>query len=357
MDEKNIQEVPFKGIFLEKYKKIRKQKIKEKRIEFSKQKSKIRIGIEKEIEKDQKHRDLVNMCIFPFCSPGKVTKLGYRFIMAEPLAELGAKNFDFLIYNKENNVALFGEVKGSVSDPRRTVSETEERIDIVKEHMEYISENYLGELPSYVEYIIGLYAADDEKVIREIHRRESRIIVWSIDRYNSILSPKTLRDDEKMAIKVGVLHRDASLINAVKNVKTSHKVFEIFSSSHIFSLMRIILLAKTTIDEGDLILTEKDLMEFVKGELSYLDNSTQEKKVKIILNMAESIGFLRRIDAETFKIVSRSKMNKSLEKDLKRKYVKYTERKQLRTIIEEATFEAQKEVEEERERVSLEKWL
>ncbi len=356
MDE-NTHGVQFKGIFLEKYKKIRKQKIKEKKEEFATQKSKIRAEIERDIEKDQRHRDLLNMCIFPFCLPGKITKLGYRFIAAEPLAELGIKNFDFLIYNQKNRVAIFGEAKGSVSNPRKTVFETNERINAVKEQIEYISEAYMGESPSCVEYVIGVHAMDDEKMIREIHKRGGGIIVWSIDRYNSTLAPKTLLDDEKKAIELGMLHRDASLINVIKNVQTSHKVFEIFSSSHIFSLMRILLLAKTITEEGSLILREKDLMDIIREELFYLDESTQKKKVEVILDMAESTGFLRRIDTRTYKIVSRYKMDKSLEKDLKRKYIKYIERKRLRRAIKEAISEAEKEVKEEMERMSLEKWF
>jgi hypothetical protein len=232
-----------------------------------------------------------------------------------------------------------------------------ERINAVKEQIEYISEAYMGESPSCVEYVIGVHAMDDEKMIRKIHKRGGGIIVWSIDRYNSTLAPKTLLDDEKKAIELGMLHRDASLINAIKNVQTSHKVFEIFSSSHIFSLMRILLLAKTITEEGSLILREKDLTDIIREELFYLDESTQKKKVEVILDMAESIGFLRRIDTRAYKIVSRYKMDKSLEKDLKRKYIKYIERKRLRRAIKEAISEAEEEVKEEMERMSLEKWF
>lgn len=351
----NSHEVQFKGIFLEKYKKIRKQKIKEKKEEFITQKPRIKAEIEREIEKDQRHRDLVNMCIFPFCTPGKITKLGYGFITAEPLAELGIKNFDFLIYKKK--VAIFGDAKGSISRPHETVSEINGKIQSVKENLQYISETYLGESPSCIEFVIGLYAMDDEKVIREINKQGGGIIVWSIDRYNSTLTPKTLIDDEDKAIELGILHRDASLINAIKNVQTSHKLFEIFSSSHIFSLLRVLLLAKIVTDEGDLILKETDLVDIVKKELFYVDEPIQKRKVEAILNMAESIGFLRRVEPGVFRVVSRYKADKSLEKDLKRKYIKYTERNRLRQAVKEATSEAEEEVKEEMERMSLEKWF
>lgn len=353
----NTGEMKFRGIFLEKYKKIRKQKIKEKKEEFDKQKSKIGAKIEREIENDQRHRDLLNMCIFPFCTPGRITKLGYRFIMAEPLAELGVKNFDFLIYNQKTKVALFGEAKGSVSNPHETVSETNERIGVIKEQMKYISETYLGESPSYIEFVIGVYAMDDEKLIREIHKQGGGIIVWSIDRYNTTLTPKTLLDDRDTAIELGMLHRDASLINALKNVQTSHKLYGIFPSSHIFSLLRVLLIAKTVTDEGNLILREKDLMDIVGGELFYADESIQKRKIEVVVDVAESIGFLRCVAPETYKIVSRFRMDKSLEKDLKRKYIKYNERKRLREIIGEAISEAKKEIRGEMERMSLEKWF
>ncbi|KYK38530.1 MAG: hypothetical protein AYK18_06835 [Theionarchaea archaeon DG-70] len=353
----NSQEMELGGIFLEKFKKIRKERIRETKEKFSKEKPRIRAGIEREIEKDQRHRDLLNMCIFPFCRPGKITDLGYRFIAAEPLAELGVKNFDFLIYNQRNKVAVFGEAKGSVSNPHKTVSETNERIDVVREQLEYISKTYMGESPSWIEFVIGVYAMDDEKIIREIHNKGGGIIVWSIDWYNSTLTPKTLLDNQNKAIELGMVHRDPSLIKAIKNVQTSHKVFEIFSSSHIFSLLRIILLAKTVNDEGSLILNEKDLMGIIREELFYLDEMVQKKKVDAILNTAESIKFLRSVSPGVFKVVSRYRADKSLEKDLKRKYIRYSERKHLKRAIEEAISEAEEEVREEMKRMSLEKWF
>jgi hypothetical protein len=341
---RDAEETEFKGIFLEKYEKLRRQRIKEKKGEFEKEKLRNRARIEQEIERDQRHRDLVNMCISPFIIQGRIVQLGYRFVRAEPLAELGVKNFDFLIYNQKNRVAIFGEAKGSISDSHDVVSETSERIHAVGEHVEYISEAYLGEVPSRTEFVLGVYAMDDEKVIREISRQGGGIIVWSIDRYNSTLTPKTLLDNENEAIRQGTLHGDARLINAIKNVQTSHKLFEIFPSSHIFSLLRVLLLAKTKDDQGNLFLDKKDLAEIIKKELFYLNESLQDKKVEATVNTAVSIGFLRPVDSGLFKIVSRYRADKSLEKDLKKKYVKYLERRQLRQAIQEAVSETRKEV-------------
>ncbi|MGC1120215.1 MAG: hypothetical protein WBA22_03895 [Candidatus Methanofastidiosia archaeon] len=117
------------------------------------------------------------------------------------------------------------------------------------------------------------------------------------------------------------------------------------------------MLAKTRDDQGNLVLEERDLTDIVGKELFYLDEPIQKKKVEVILSTAVSIGFLRPVDSGLFRIVSRYKADKSLEKDLKKKYIMYLERKQLKKAIQEAVSEAQKEVKDEMERTTLEKWF
>ncbi len=98
-------------------------------------------------------------------------------------------------------------------------------------------------------------------------------------------------------------------------------------------------------------------MDIIRKELFYVNDPAKRKKVEVILSVGESVGFLKTIDAGVFKIVSRFKTDKSLEKDLKRKYIRYTERKQFKQAIEEANSEAEKEIREEMEKISLKKWL
>ena len=85
--------------------------LKNKRQEFEK-------NVVEQIEVDQAHRSLLNMCVYPFTNSGIMYKTGFFFLRASPLYELGLENFDFLLFNNHTKVpiAIFGECKGSFSN-------------------------------------------------------------------------------------------------------------------------------------------------------------------------------------------------------------------------------------------------
>ena len=65
---------------------------------------------------------------------------------SDPLCEKGLRNFDFLLFKRhaKTSVAIFGEVKSSVTNPSRIIDDFEKKRETVELNREFIATNYLG---------------------------------------------------------------------------------------------------------------------------------------------------------------------------------------------------------------------
>lgn len=98
------------------------------------------------IERQDEHDDLVNLCVHPFIETAFMpTKLGYNFLRADPLLELGVRNFDFLVYKADAKrpIAIFGEVKTSITNSAELVRELKEKSGVVESNLGYVKKDYL----------------------------------------------------------------------------------------------------------------------------------------------------------------------------------------------------------------------
>ena len=98
-----------------------------------------------EIEKDGGHRNMINLCVAPFIENGSMFASGYRYIRPAPLAELGEKNFDFLLFKLggDVSVAIFGECKGGVSNIADAINYIKKQKEAVNKNLKLIKTQYL----------------------------------------------------------------------------------------------------------------------------------------------------------------------------------------------------------------------
>lgn len=99
-----------------KYKELQKKHYSEYKHNFEDNINKFISNIELGIKNDKEHRDLINLCVFPFSNVQSDDDLNYRFIRAEPLWELKTKSFDFLLCHFEKKFVIFGECKASINN-------------------------------------------------------------------------------------------------------------------------------------------------------------------------------------------------------------------------------------------------
>jgi len=280
-------------------------------------------NIEIGIKTDKEHRDLINLCVFPFSKEQSDDDLNYRFIRGEPLWELKTNSLDFLLCNFEKKFVIIGECKASIYNYTEVVKELEVRQKIVENNMPYIIEKYLGFIPKNIKYVIGVYSTDDEELIKKIIERGSNFIVWSIDRYNKSLSFRSFSNISEQQ-KRKIEHDHCKLNYKLKKIKTDTGGYDMFPSSHIITQLRQIILTKEK-KQKDLVVSPSKIKNKVKNDIFYLDESIQTDFASRIINYAEKIGFIQPIDENSieYRIISNYRNDNGLEKDLIKKFVDF----------------------------------
>jgi hypothetical protein len=332
---------------LEKYKKLQKKYYYEYKQDFEDRRNKFIANIELGIKTDKEHRDLINLCVFPFSKAQSDDDLNYRFIRGEPLWELKTNSLDFLLCNFEKKFVIFGECKASINDYTEVVKELEVRQKIVENNIAYIIENYLGFTPKNIKYVIGVYSSDDEELIKKIIDRGSDFIVWSIDRYNKSLSFRSfLNISEQQKRKIE--HDHCKLNYKLKKIKTDAGGYDMFPSSHIITLLRQIILTKEK-KEKDLIVSPSKIKNKVKDDIFYLDETIQTDFASKIINYAEKIGFIQPIDENSveYRIISNYRHDRGLEKDLLKKYIDFKIKEKENEILESSHTNAMENIKQE----------
>ncbi|VVB91573.1 Uncharacterised protein [uncultured archaeon] len=330
-----------------KYKGLQKNYYSESKNNFEKNIDDFIDKIELGIKTDKEHRDLINLCVFPFSNVQSDVDLNYRFIRGEPLWELEKKSFDFLLCHFEKKFVIFGECKASIQNYSDVVKELELRQKIVLDNIDYIIENYLGFEPKNIKYVIGVYSSDDEELIKKIIERNSDFIVWSIDRYKKLLSFKSflnISETQKRKIE----HDHTKLNNKLKKIPTDTGGYDMFPSSHIITRLRQIILTKEK-KQKDLIVSPSKIKSKVKNDIFYLNETIQTDIASRIINYAEKIGFIEPIDENSieYRIISNYRHESGLEKDLINKFINFKIKEKEMEIFENSHTNAMEIIKQE----------
>lgn len=296
-----------------------------KRIELEEQEKRVENvrKLRSEIRVDQEHRKILNACLYPFATKvSPLRKLGYYFLRAAPLLEKGTSNLDFLIYKSASNgAAIFGEAKGSVSDPSQTVRETLDRRDVVESNRDYANRTYLGGANVSYEYVLGVSSVDSNNVAKAVIRRNGGLIIWHSERSQN--PQLTIFVPSEARIRPSMMHAEDQLNKELgRKISTSLEFKTFFQQSHIAAKLLVLLsIDKLSADET---FKPEDLIKVVETELDYVDDSEVIlREARTILQTGIDIGFVGVIGENRYKIRSRYKSAASRETDLMDKWVEH----------------------------------
>jgi hypothetical protein len=295
-----------------------------KRTEYEEQEKRVENErrLRSEIRIDREHRKILNACLYPFAiKVSPLRRLGYRFLRAAPLLERGTSNLDFLIYKSDplKGTAIFGEAKGSVSDPSQIVRETLDRKIVVESNRDYANQTYLGGANASYEYVLGVSSVDSNNVAKAVIRRDGGLIIWHSEKSQN--PELTIFVPSETQIRASMMHAEDQLNKELgTKIPTSLEFKTFFQQSHIAGKLLILLsIDKLSADETFKL---EDVTEVVERELNYIDDSAIIlKEAQTILQRGIAIGFVGVIGENRYKIRSRYKSAASRETDLMDKWV------------------------------------
>ena len=268
----------------------------EKKLEFNKNSKK------EGIESDRRHRDLINMCVFPFTDTGALAQTNYKYIRAAPLSELNIPNFDFLLFKNDNqrNIAIFGECKGSVSDPAAIVAETISRMKAVVDNLDTVKEKYLKLQKTsdlIIEYVIAVPSTYAIDVLNSVVKLKAKLIIWHAPLTGvaeiSLAKPNKGVD----ALTRDMLHSDNVLNTALNHVTSNRKTFNYFPQGHTFSKLQSLLSAIKISRESQKVIMKDELKRNLAQDLFYAEEMV-DTAVESLLSKGLEIGFLE-VDQNT----------------------------------------------------------
>lgn len=285
-----------------------------------------RDDLQRSIDGDKHHRELVNLSVFPFVESQPV---GYEFLRGDPLSELGVPNFDFLLYDFDGHT-IFGEAKASVGDgwQSQCVDEVVEQREVVEEHEEYIVDEYLGgEAIRNKEYVLAVFSPNADNITQEIVSRRENIVTWRVHQMDKQLDVNTTAPPREEWVEDGedfyelVQHEHNALNTELSRHGSSSECFDLFPESHPVTELRTVISACDKVAGGAFV-TSEQLNRSVAEDLYYLSEEKQQEIAESIIALGYDIGYLRdwEDDEGDYKIVSRYTHSDGLEKTLARKW-------------------------------------
>ncbi len=296
-------------------------------------------------ENDLRHRETLTLCVNPFAHKGfQPYKLGYRFLRGAPLYELDIANFDFLIANLTARppVVLFGEAKGSISNPSRVVREVLDKGATAQEQMEYVKKEYLkiGADPR-LETILAVPAVDAIRVTESIVQEGGEIIPWMVDRGDNILSLELPRHING-PLRSSMLHGDNQLNQALRKTGSLERGFNIFPQSHPVTKLRM-LAASAQKTGRTLVVDPGILLGNLQADLFYLDTETAQGIQQEILSLGFDIGLLKEVNNE-IRVSTRWTDRRAVEEEIHDRWVGYRLEQLLRREKDRAIEALQEEM-------------
>jgi hypothetical protein len=141
--------------------------------------------LENDMNREQRHKNLVNLCLYPFCIDGKLKEqTGFFFICVDPLFDFETKNFDVCIFNKEIKTAILIECVNISSNPRKDLEDFFKKIEIIEGKKDSLKD-LVGEEIENIEYVICLSSIEADKFKSELDKMNKNAIIWEADGVNS----------------------------------------------------------------------------------------------------------------------------------------------------------------------------
>ncbi|MEP0826135.1 MAG: hypothetical protein HRF40_11680 [Nitrososphaera sp.] len=297
-----------------------------------------------EIQRDQVHSMIVNMCAFAFSESGPLTSTGYHFITVDPLYRYrgekeGNKIFDLVIYNRESKRAIMIECKSSIGDARKSVlTPLADQIKNVQDHKKELEDEIGGEI-SDIEYVICGLSQDIEEVGKALQDNNEPVCLWTVDLFRFTLKLFNLTgsaDGEQTGklIRKGQLHKDEKLRRSLFEKTESRgqiEGFKIAPTSHICRILsrvfeRIIQEVILTNAGQEKKFWLHELIQMTQKELPKLQAEDVQRITKELYELALQLKIVeaeKALDKEndmTFILKIGARSARTLEKEVTERY-------------------------------------
>lgn len=269
-----------------------------------------RRDIEDKIRIDQRHRELVNLCIHPFKVGNKIyNETGLSFVCVDPLYDKELNSFDIFIYSIINKAAILIECKPLISNPRHEINDVIEKINVAISNKN-ILESIVGDKIEKMEFVICTLGIESDKIssVLKSMKQKPEIIVWYADSMYSILKINREFKKHSNSLLNELLSQGLECLEATK-------LINFLPSSHMCTILQVvsaIVFNQLEVNNKDCF-RFSDLCEVVKNEIRNYPDDWIVKISEKILESGIEVGIFEKNDAEIRLNVGRRGMGMAAE--------------------------------------------
>jgi hypothetical protein len=323
--------------------------------EFNKVYDSRRDAYQRGFETQKEHDKILNLAIHPFVeksSPG--AGLGYTFVRAAPLLELGIPNVDFLLYKPVGKVpiAIFGEVKSTVTNYARVLKEFEDRKKVIIGNLDHVKSNYLKtSVDPILEYVLVVKSSIATKTRDAAFEKGGGLIIWQGDLYDIGLGLVPPPPGLKSAATISWVHHDHELNRVLSTpVRSNAAALAFFPQSHPITKLNA-LIPCMRMDAQKQVVPYTFLNAYLAEQMPYLGSAERSKEFEFICSTAVEIGLAGRSQSRPeLDILSARKKPSSLEAEIHERWVESRLGAEKKEQIENARVAFQNEILSEQKR-------
>jgi hypothetical protein len=277
---------------------------------YEKKTIEIKERLQAEIERDNDHLALVNLCYNLFTKTTEINRItGYKVVLVDPLCTMGSKSFDLMLYNEGYQNAVLVEAKSSISERGmgNMIDETMGAASEVLSHKEKL-QDILGNRMNKIEFAILSYAYYIDSLKPVVSSKNASICLWAYHPVPGVVKMVTIGEDIASEKAAGRMHEDENmrqiLLKGIPTRMGSLRSLPILPSSHMFTKLEYIA------QQLFILLDRKpqnarwfeysEVYNLCKQAFSAteLDDSQVEEETRKIINSAIDDGLFRRISED-----------------------------------------------------------
>jgi len=203
-------------------------------------------GIIEDIERDNRHLELVNICYNLFTRTTETNKMtGYKVVLVDPLYTLNIKIFDLMLFNDMTKNAILIEAKSSVSE-RKVGSEVDETAQASQQALSNLEklQEFIGSKIDRLEFAVLSYAYYTDLLKGAIIAKNASLCLWAYHPVPGIIQMLAIKDDVLAEKSAGRMHFDEdirqTLLKAIQTKMGALRSLPIMPTSHMFTKLEYI---------------------------------------------------------------------------------------------------------------------
>lgn len=302
--------------------------------------------LEKILEIENSHHQLIKTCAKAFANTSLSERSGYTFYFVEPLIEKSSKKkgnciFDLVLYSRSESSAIFIECKSSSKNSCGSIQQIKDAKKLILDNIEYFAEKSGFDLdPSKIEFVECVYFEDSYEIAHTVASQEQNKSNNSERLPEDIKVWEFFQGTEEIRLCNGHRHQNVELTTMLSNRYGGNNVREQFDVPYYLNLHPFFILINIVvtycyrenlyndniIDKNKKVISKNHIYQHLIGNAFFALNQTEiktelTKLIDRIIKFGIDCDLFEIVDPDHIRIKCQGSKLKIVTENLTKKYL------------------------------------